>query len=134
MKKSLIALAALAATGAFAQSSVTMSGLVDTGYVVTNNPGTLSDTKGLAANGASTTVLTPEFIPGFTFSVDWYSTHMSGAIAGISEASLVPLDETFGVNSWAQYRVLPRVCGQVTTERYPILLHRKLQSMTCLLG
>jgi outer membrane receptor protein involved in Fe transport len=30
------------------------------------------------------TVLTPEFIPGFTFSVDWYTTHMSSAISGIS--------------------------------------------------
>ena len=29
-------------------------------------------------------VLTPEFIPGFTFSVDWYTTHMSQAITNIS--------------------------------------------------
>jgi outer membrane receptor protein involved in Fe transport len=30
------------------------------------------------------TVLTPEFIPGFTFSVDWYTTYMSSAIANTS--------------------------------------------------
>jgi len=33
------------------------------------------------------TVLTPEFIPGFTFSADWYTTHMSGAIQAISYQS-----------------------------------------------
>jgi len=58
MKKSLIALAALAATASFAQSTVTMSGLIDTGYVATNNPGATADTKGLAQNGSATTVLT----------------------------------------------------------------------------
>ena len=58
MKKSLIALAALAATASFAQSTVTISGLIDTGYVATNNPGATADTKGLAQNGSATTVLT----------------------------------------------------------------------------
>jgi len=33
-------------------------------------------------------VLTPEFIPGFSFSVDWYTTHMSNAISQISYQSL----------------------------------------------
>jgi outer membrane receptor protein involved in Fe transport len=32
-------------------------------------------------------VLTPEFIPGLSFSVDWYTTHMSGSITGISYQS-----------------------------------------------
>jgi iron complex outermembrane receptor protein len=32
-------------------------------------------------------VLTPEFIPGFTASVDWYTTHMSKAISNISYQS-----------------------------------------------
>ncbi|TXG76873.1 porin, partial [Candidatus Dojkabacteria bacterium] len=57
-KSFIVALAALAATASFAQSSVTLSGLVDTAYVDTNNkPGT-DDTKGLTANGSATTVLT----------------------------------------------------------------------------
>lgn len=56
MKKSLIALAALAATGAFAQSTVTISGLVDTGYQLVNTAGV--KTQGVAANGTGTTVLT----------------------------------------------------------------------------
>jgi outer membrane receptor protein involved in Fe transport len=32
-------------------------------------------------------VLTPDFIPGLSFSVDWYTTHMSGSITGISYQS-----------------------------------------------
>ena len=32
-------------------------------------------------------VLTPDFIPGFTASVDWYTTHMSGSITSISYQS-----------------------------------------------
>ncbi len=57
-KSFFVALAALAATASFAQSSVTISGLIDTAYVDTNNkPGT-ADTKGLGANGSATTVLT----------------------------------------------------------------------------
>ncbi len=39
MKKTLIAIAALAATGAFAQSSVQLDGLVDAGYYSLNNRG-----------------------------------------------------------------------------------------------
>jgi predicted porin len=48
----------LAATSAFAQSSVTISGLVDTAYVSQNAPAQTADTKGLVANGSSTSVLT----------------------------------------------------------------------------
>lgn len=57
MKKSLIALAALAATASFAQSTVSISGLVDAGYRWT-------DAKGVKTNGvngtgnAGTTVMT----------------------------------------------------------------------------
>lgn len=51
MKKSLVALAALAATGAFAQSSVTISGQVDVG--VTNPVGAQKTRIDQAANGAN---------------------------------------------------------------------------------
>ena len=44
MKKTLIAIAALAATGAFAQSTVTIDGIVDAGYVQ-------SDVKGIKISG-----------------------------------------------------------------------------------
>ena len=55
---SVYALAALAATASFAQSSVTISGLADLGYRIVNAPGVNKDTQGLAANGIGTTVLT----------------------------------------------------------------------------
>jgi len=57
MKKSLIALAALAATASFAQSTVTISGLVDAGYRWTDAKGT--KTNGVNGTGnAGTTLLT----------------------------------------------------------------------------
>jgi len=45
MKKSLIALAALAATASFAQSSVTLSGVVDFAYGAASGNATTADTK-----------------------------------------------------------------------------------------
>jgi predicted porin len=56
MKKTLIALAALAATGAFAQSSVTLGGLVDAGYQSYNAKGNKFQTVG--SNGSATTNFT----------------------------------------------------------------------------
>jgi len=56
MKKTLVAMAALAATGAFAQSSVTIDGYFDRGYTVTNNTNNTSDSK-LFTSGAGTTTL-----------------------------------------------------------------------------
>jgi predicted porin len=64
MKKSLIALAALAATASFAQSSVTISGLVDIGYGQVNAPGNNATPRGqtgdisrAAMNGSATTAI-----------------------------------------------------------------------------
>lgn len=56
MKKTLIALAALAATGAaMAQSSVTIYGVVDVGYTSVNNSGTGStDNTGLTSSNMTT--------------------------------------------------------------------------------
>jgi len=52
MKKTLIAIAALAATGAFAQSTVTIDGVVDAGYVSYDMKGT--KTSGVDRNLTST--------------------------------------------------------------------------------
>src|SRR3569833_592071 len=46
-------------------------------------------------------VLTPEFIPGLSFSVDWYTTHMSGALTYISYQSTT--DQTICLNSAPSY-------------------------------
>lgn len=55
MKKTLVALAALAATSAFAQSSVTLSGLVDAGYGSVNWKG--QSQSGITNNGRSTSTI-----------------------------------------------------------------------------
>jgi len=52
MKKSLIALAALAATGAFAQSSVTLYGAMDAGYQAIDYKG--NKVNGINGNGSTT--------------------------------------------------------------------------------
>jgi predicted porin len=57
MKKTLVALAALAATSAFAQSSVTLSGVWDAGYKVTNAQDATASKKEVAGNNAGTTRL-----------------------------------------------------------------------------
>ncbi len=54
MKKTLVALAALAATSAFAQSSVTISGYLDRAYTKTNNTNNLVDAKGISSSAGTT--------------------------------------------------------------------------------
>ena len=55
MKKTLIALAAVAATGAaMAQSSVTIYGVVDVGFTSVNNNGTGTDNTGLTSSNMTT--------------------------------------------------------------------------------
>jgi predicted porin len=56
MKKTLVALAALAATGAFAQSSVTIDGYFDRGYTVTNNTDNTKDSKLFGSSAGTTTI------------------------------------------------------------------------------
>jgi predicted porin len=55
MKKSLVALAALAATSVFAQSSVTLSGNVDAAYATINYKG--QSVSGITNNGSSTSTI-----------------------------------------------------------------------------
>jgi len=54
-KSFIVALAALAATASFAQSSVTISGLLDLGYRSVNAPEAYADTKGVFGTGGSAT-------------------------------------------------------------------------------
>jgi predicted porin len=56
MKKTLVALAALAATGAFAQSSVTIDGYFDRSYAVTNSTDNTKDSKLIGSNAGTTTL------------------------------------------------------------------------------
>jgi predicted porin len=59
MKKTLVALAALAATSAFAQSSVTITGAVDAGYkAVTHDKNGTTPWTGIAGNNTATSNIT----------------------------------------------------------------------------
>ena len=57
MKKTLVALAALASVSAFAQSSVTMDGNLDAGYQAINYKNASGATSGIGQNGSSTSQL-----------------------------------------------------------------------------
>ncbi len=54
MKKSLVALAALAATSAFAQSSVSITGLIDAGYKSVTAQDATASSKNIGGNNAAT--------------------------------------------------------------------------------
>lgn len=56
MKKSLVALAALAATSAFAQSSVSITGYFDRGYTVTDNTDNTKDAKTISSSAGTTAI------------------------------------------------------------------------------
>ncbi len=60
MKKTLVAIAALASVTAFAQSTVSITGNADLGYRMLNAPEGYSDTSGAVQNGASTTMISIE--------------------------------------------------------------------------
>jgi len=76
MKKTLVALAALASVSAYAQ--VTMSGYIDRGYLATNSTNDLRDAKGVGSQAGTTTVVIrgTEDIggglsAGFLIATDW---------------------------------------------------------------
>jgi len=79
MKKSLIALAALAAvSAASAQSTLTIGGYIDRGYVSTNNTNNVKDAKSVSSNAGTTTVLITGYEDlggglkaGFSINTDW---------------------------------------------------------------
>jgi len=107
MKKTLVAIAALASVSAFAQTAVSITGLVDTGYLFTS-AATNVNTKGISANGTGTTVLnilgtedlgggltanfrlqlTPDFINGTGVEGTTYNSTTAGTIGTGQEAFL----------------------------------------------
>jgi predicted porin len=55
MKKTLIAVAALVATGAFAQSTMTISGMIDAGYATVQSSGAVNGTTGVVTTAGAVT-------------------------------------------------------------------------------
>ena len=109
MKKSLVALAALAATGVYAQSTVTIDGIFDAGYAIIDYKG--NKASGVNNNGSSTSQLnfrgTQDLGGGLTanfrFESDFNSVSAyanSGVASGISsdnkEKSINNTISTFG--------------------------------------
>ncbi len=92
MKKSLIALAALAATASFAQSSVQIDGILDAGYQAIDYKG--QKVNGIAGNGSSTSQINfrgTEDLGGglkanFRFETDW-NTAFNRANTGAASAT-----------------------------------------------
>ena len=90
MKKTLIAMAALAATSAFAQSSVSIVGFVDVGYRNTNGDTAANKKSELSVNGTGTTAIHfrgVEDLGGglkalFQTEIDWNPTQSSTLNAG----------------------------------------------------
>ncbi|MDB5733987.1 MAG: TonB-dependent receptor [Alphaproteobacteria bacterium] len=75
----------------FAPPNISSTGFTDALYTPNGNNSTQLVQQGnpnlvpeVAHTFTAGLVLTPDFIPGLSFSVDWYTTHMSGAITGIS--------------------------------------------------
>jgi predicted porin len=102
MKKSLIALAALAATGAFAQSSVQITGGLDAGFHSYNYKG--NKVNGIAGNGASTSAL---FVKGtedlggglsanFLVETDWNVVSGKANTGAVGTTSATATTSTFG--------------------------------------
>jgi len=78
MKKTLVALAALASVTAFAQSSITIDGYIDRGFAATNNTNDAKDFKGVSSNAGTTTIgikgvedLGSGMKVGFSINTDW---------------------------------------------------------------
>jgi len=78
MKKTLVAIAALASVTAFAQSSVTIDGYFDRGFTTTNNTNDAKDFKGVSSNAGTTTIgikgsqdLGDGMKVGFSINTDW---------------------------------------------------------------
>jgi len=89
-------LAALAATGAFAQSSVTIDGYFDRGYTVTNSTNNTSDSKLIGSSAGTTTLgvkvretLTGGISIGASFNTDFADTAGTGQDSTAYTASSV---------------------------------------------
>jgi len=95
MKKSLVALAAVAATGAMAQ--VTIDGYMDRGYLVTNNSYNQADTRTVGSNAGTTTFgikyrenIGGGIVVGGQVNTDWSD------IAGNSQSNSLQPSQTSG--------------------------------------
>ena len=100
MKKTLVALAALASVSAFAQTSVVLDGFIDRGYLATNSTLDTSDTKTIASNSGTTTIgikvredLGGGLSAGLSINTDWAD------LGGVSQTTNLPAQAGLFANS-----------------------------------
>ncbi len=110
MKKSLIALAALAATASFAQSTVQIDGILDAGYQAIDYKG--NKVNGIAGNGSSTSQINfrgTEDLGGglkanFRFETDWnmgFNRANTGAAGSLAHGAAATDTALTGANAAA---------------------------------
>jgi predicted porin len=97
MKKTLVALAAVSAVSAFAQSTVTIDGFMDRGYLALSNSNSTKNFKSVASNSGTTTLgfkyyeeLGGGLKIGGQLNTDWAD------IGGASQGSGIALAQTSG--------------------------------------
>ena len=116
MKKTLVALAAVSAVSAFAQSTVVIDGFMDRGYLALSNSNSTKNFKSVASNSGTTTLgfkyyeeLGGGLRIGGQFNTDWAD------IGGASQASGVALAQTSGfANSQSFAQISSATMGFLT--------------------
>jgi len=97
MKKTLVAIAALASVSAFAQTSVVIDGYMDRGYTTVNSTNDANDTKTVASSAGTSTIgikvredLGAGLTMGLSINTDWSD------IGGATQANAVANAQTSG--------------------------------------
>ena len=118
MKKTLVAIAALAAFGAQAQSSVTMEGYIDRGYVKTDNTNNEKDAKGVGSNAGTTSLrikgtedLGNGLSAGFLITTDWAD--LSGANQDTTATTASSIQTGGFANSQSYIEMVSKTMGKV---------------------
>ncbi len=113
MKKTLVALAALASVSAFAQTSVIIDGYIDRGYVTSNSSSDVADTKTIGSNAGTTTLgfkvnedLGKGLSAGLSINTDWGD--LANASAG---AQLVGSQQSGFANSQSFLHITSKDMG-----------------------
>jgi predicted porin len=136
MKKTLVALAALASVSAFAQSSVTLDGYFDRAVTVANNTNSAKSTKGLSSAAGTTTVgikgvedLGNGLKAGFWISTDWAD------LAGTNQDTTTPVASSIQTGGFANSQsFIELVSAQAGTIRLGSVNNEILTNATSVAG